>query len=76
MEANIIATGFQISEEIYDVRYTQVIGDGDSSVLQNIHTRVLSYGQDFHKVECANHAAKGYKSKLEKLAKDFPAFRG
>ena len=76
MEANIIATGFQISEEMYDVRYTQVIGDGDSLVLQNIHTRVLSYGRDFHKVECANHAAKGYKSKLEKLAKDFPAFRG
>ena len=32
--------------------------------------------RDVDKVECANHAVKGYRSKVEKLAKDFPAFRG
>jgi len=31
MEANIIATGFRISEEMYGLRYTELIGDGDSS---------------------------------------------
>ena len=67
MEANIIATGFQISEEMHGVRYTQVIGDGDKSVLHNIHTRVLSYGRNVDKVECA---------KLEKMGKDASAFRG
>ena len=64
MEADIIATGFQISEEMHGVRYTQVIRDGDSSVLHNIRTVILSYGRDIDKVECANHAAKGYRSKL------------
>ena len=76
MEADIIATGFRISQEMHGVRYTQVIGDGDSSVLHNIRTTVPSYGRDVDKIECANHAVKGYRSKLEKLAKDFSAFRG
>ena len=63
MEADIIATGFRISEEMHDVRYTEVIGDGDSSVLHNICTTVLSYGRYVDKVECANHAVKRYRSK-------------
>jgi len=52
--------------------------DGDGSALHNICTTVLdlSYGRDVEKIECANHAVKGYRSKLEKLAKDFHAFRG
>ena len=74
MEADIIATGFRISEEKHGVRYTEVIGDGDSLVLHNIRTTVLSYGRHVDNVECANHAVKGYRSKLEKLAKDFLAF--
>ena len=76
MEADIIATGFKISEEMHGVKYTKVIGDGDSSVLHNIRTTVLSYGRYVDKVECVNHTVKGYRSKLEKLAKDFPAFHG
>ena len=58
VEADIIATGFRISEEMHGVRYT------DSSVLHNIRTTVLSYGRYVDKVECANHAVKGYRSKL------------
>ena len=73
MEADIIATGFRISEEMHGVRYAEVIGDGDSSVLHNIRTTVLSYGREVNKVECVNHAVKGYRSKLEK---DFLAFHG
>ena len=58
MEADIIATGFRIME-MHGVRYTEVIGDGDSSVLHNIRTTVLSYSRDVDKVECLNHAVKG-----------------
>jgi len=32
--------------------------------------------RDIDEVECVNHAVKGYRSKLGKLAKDFPAFHG
>ena len=76
MEADIIATGFRLSESMHGVRYTQVIGDGDSSVLYTIQTTVQSYGRDVVKIECANHAVKCYRSRLEQLAKDFPSFRG
>ena len=41
MEADIIATGFRLSETMHGVRYTQVIGDGDSSVF-------LPYKQQYH----------------------------
>ena len=56
MEADIIATGFRLSETMHGVRYTQVIGDGDSSVFYTIQTTVPSYGRDVAKIECANHA--------------------
>ena len=76
MESDIIATGFRQSESMHGLRYTKVIGDGDSSVLHTIQTTVKSYGRDVEKVECANHAVKCFRGRLEQLAKDFPSFRG
>ena len=76
MEVDIIASGFKVSEEMHGLRYTELIGDGDSSVLHTIQTTVLSYGRHFTKVEYANHCVKCYKSRLEQLVKDFPAFKG
>ena len=76
MEADIIATGFRLSESMHGVRYTQVIGDGDSSVFYTIQTTVPTCGRDVVKIECANHGMKCYRSRLEQLAKDFPLFRG
>ena len=58
MEADIIATGFRLSETMHGVRYIQVIGDGDSSVFYTIQTTIPSYGRDLAKIECANHAIK------------------
>ena len=40
---DINVTGFQQSENMHGVRYTQVIGDGDSSVLYTIQATVQSY---------------------------------
>ena len=45
MEADIIASGFKVSEEMHGLRYTELIGDRDSSVLHTIQTTVLSYGR-------------------------------
>ena len=76
MEADIIATGFRLSETMHGVRYTQIIGDGDSLVLYTIQTTVQTYGRDVVKIEFANHTVKCYQSRLEQLAKDFPSFCG
>ena len=76
MEADIIVTGFRLSETMHGVWYTQVIGDGDSSVLYTIQTTVQTYGRDLVKIEFANHAVKCYHSRLEQLVKDFPSFCG
>ena len=57
------------------MRYMRLIGDGDSSVMANISTTV-PYGPFVQKIECANHACKCYRSRLEALAKDHPEFRG
>ena len=76
MEADIIASGFRLSESMHGLRYTKVIGDGDSSVLYTIQTTVQPYGKEVQKIECANHAVKCYRTRLEQLIKDFPIFRG
>ena len=46
-----------------------VVGDGDSSVLATIR-QAVPYGIFVEKIECANHAVKSYRSRLEALAKD------
>ena len=76
MKTDIIATGFRLSEITHGVQYTQVTGDGDSSVLYTIQTTVQCYSRDVVKIECPNHTIKCYRSRLEQLAKDFPSFRG
>ena len=75
MEADMISEGFRLSESHHEVRYMRLIGDGDSSVMATITTTV-PYGPFVRKIECANHACKAYRSRLEKLAKDHPEFRG
>ena len=77
MEADIIATGFWLSETMHGVQYAQVIGDEDSSVLYTIQAKIQSYGRrDVVKIECANHAVKYYRSRLEQLINDFPSSVG
>ena len=75
METDIVVEGFCQSEHSYGLRYMRVIGDGDSSVMATIRTAV-PYGMFVEKLECANHACKCYRNRLEALAKDHPEFRG
>ena len=67
MEADIILEGFRQSEIMHGLRYLWLIGDGDSSVYHSVVTGVPSYGRDITKVECANHAVKCYRNRLEAL---------
>ena len=76
MEADIILQGFLLSESMHGVRYRWMIGDGDSSVYNSVVTGCLNYGKDVIKVECANHAVKCYRNRLEGLCNDKPQYRG
>ena len=60
MEQDIIVEGFSKSEQMHGLRYTGLIGDGDSSVYSKIIENV-PYGRRVKKKECANHAVTCYR---------------
>ena len=73
MESDILVEGFRMSEQTHGIQYLHVIGDGDSSLMANLQQSV-AYGPFTEKIECVNHVCKGYRSRLEKLAKNHPKF--
>ena len=75
METDIILKGFLHSQEQHGLRYTEFIGDGDSSVFPALISGV-PYGHYIKKVECANHAVKCYRTALENLINDKPSYKG
>lgn len=76
METDVILEGFQKAELMHGVRYMRFIGDGDSSVYLTLLNSVPGWGRDIKKIECANHSCKCYRSNLEKLAVENPAYKG
>ncbi|OXA47165.1 Alkaline nuclease [Folsomia candida] len=64
MEADIIVEGFNKSIEIHGLVYQNVIGDGDSSVYNEILNRVNYPNIMIRKFECINHALKNLKKPL------------
>ncbi|XP_065907494.1 uncharacterized protein [Dysidea avara] len=75
METDIIVEGFCQSETQHGLHYTEFIGDGDSSVHPTL-VRKVPYGTLIKKVECANHAVKCFRGKLESLVLDKPSYKG
>ncbi|KAH8029635.1 hypothetical protein HPB51_002088 [Rhipicephalus microplus] len=69
MESDVIVEGFQRSVEMHGVEYRIFIGNGDSSVLHQILTKV-EYGRFVKKRECANHVVKCYTTRLYGIAKE------
>ena len=76
MESDIILEGFCLVEKQHGLRYTNFIGDGDSSVHTTLISGVPGWGHAITKQECANHAVKCYRSALENLVKDKPHYKG
>ena len=76
MEVDILVSGFNVAEKMHGLRYMRVIGDGDSSVMNSIQQYVPVWGNMVTKVECANHAMKCYRNRLEKIVQDFPRYKG
>ena len=76
MEVDIIVEGFIEAERVHGVRYTQFVGDGDSSVYPTLIQQVPGWGHAIRKLECANHCCKCYRGSLEKLVQDNPSYKG
>ena len=76
METDVIVEGFIEAERVHGVRYTTVIGDGDSSVYPSLIQQVPGWGHCIRKLECANHCCKCYRGSLEKLVQENPSYKG
>lgn len=66
MEGVIIVEGFKEVFEKYNIKFTKVIGDDDSTVFRKIKEEV-PYGTQIEKLNCANHATKNLKKALIKV---------
>ena len=69
MASDIVAEGFRLSEATHGIHHLKLVGDGDSSVMATI-CQMVPYGSYVDKIDCANHAVKYYRSRLEELARD------
>ncbi|KAL4152676.1 hypothetical protein QTP88_000509 [Uroleucon formosanum] len=69
MEADIIVEGFKRSIDMHNLIYSQLIGDGDSSVMKRLYL-AKPYGYDFviKKIECSNHILRNYVNKLKDIS--------
>lgn len=70
MEADGIVEGFKCSLDMHKIKYTTIIGDGDSSVTSALNES-LPYGHmtSIKKIECSNHLLRNYCTKLKNLTK-------
>lgn len=70
MEADGVVEGFKCSINMHGLKYTKLIGDGDSSVMSALN-EALPYGHStaIHKIECSNHLLRNYCTKLRNLTK-------
>lgn len=65
MEWQSILQGFQCSVQMYNLRYTKVIGDGDSSTYAKLMEH-RPYGDRYIlKYECRNHLRRNYRKQLD-----------
>lgn len=70
MEADGVVEGFKCSIDMHGLKYTKIVGDGDSSVTSALN-EALPYGHTtmIQKIECSNHLLRNYCSKLKSLTK-------
>lgn len=67
METDIIAEGFKKSIEMFNLKYTKMVGDGDSSVFRKL-LQIKPYGNKLvEKVECKNHLLRNFGKKIRDI---------
>ena len=66
----MLVEGFKMSIQMHGLKYTRLIGDGDSSVTNALRDN-MPYGLNTHirKIECINHLLRNYTNKLRKTAR-------
>lgn len=64
MEADGLVEGFRKSEELYGVRFTTLIADGDSSTYKRILNARPYKNLTVQKIECSNHLLRNFCNKL------------
>lgn len=67
MEAAVIVEGFCRSEEMYGIKYTKLIADGDSSVYKKILDAHPYKNKTVEKIECTNHLLRNFCNKLKEV---------
>lgn len=65
MEADIIVEGFTKSIEMYGIKYTRFVGDGDSSVFRKLTDHMPYAPRSIVKIECSNHLLRNYCTNLK-----------
>lgn len=67
MEAALIVEAFNSIFAKYKLKFTQVVGDGDSSVFNMIKEKV-TYSTQIEKIQCTNHTKKNFKKAMFKVS--------
>ncbi|OXA41867.1 Glyoxylate reductase/hydroxypyruvate reductase [Folsomia candida] len=73
MEADLIREGFEQSIEVHQLRFKKLIGDGDSSVfneIQYIYAKGSSPFLEVEKINCVNHAIRRLNTNILSLVGD------
>lgn len=76
MEADAILEGFIKAEPRYGLRYLELVGDGDASLMSTLIEKGPYWCRDIKKVECANHVCKNIRVALEELVVKHPEYKG
>lgn len=67
METDIIAEGFRNSINQYGLKYSKMVGDGDSSVSRKL-LEIRPYGNSLvQKIECKNHLLRNFAKKIREI---------
>lgn len=67
MEGDIIVEGFKHSITMHGIKYTKVVGDGDSSVYKKL-LEAKPYDTVIEKIECRNHLYRNFASRLREIS--------
>lgn len=70
MESAILVEGFRLSEEMYGVRYSTMIADGDSSTYKKTLESRPYKDLTVEKIECRNHLLRNFCNKLKTLGSE------
>lgn len=67
-EPAIISDGFACSVKMYNVKYAQLIADGNGSVYKRILEKMPYKTKTVEKIECKNHLLRNFCNKLRQIS--------